>query len=84
MIFLTGGSGGNGDGNGREIYWNLKLERARFELDAADLVMKHMDKLKSSGTLQIENRSEAAKKIREQLFGKSTKEQMETASLIVA
>ena len=29
----------------------LRLERARFELDVADLVMKHIDKLKSSGVL---------------------------------
>jgi hypothetical protein len=57
----------------------LKLERARFELDAADLVMKHLDKLKTSGALQIEDRGEAAKKIREQIFGKYTREQMEAA-----
>lgn len=40
----------------------LRLERARFELDVADLVMNHIDKLKSSGVLQIEDRGEAAKK----------------------
>ena len=59
----------------------LRLERARFELDVADLVMKHLDKLKSSGTLQIEDCSEAAKKIRELMFGKYTKEQLEAAKL---
>ena len=59
----------------------LRLERARFELDVADLVMKHIDKLKSSGVLQIEDRGEAAKKIRETMFGKYTKEQLEAASL---
>jgi hypothetical protein len=32
--------------------------------------MKHLDKLKSSGVLQIEDRGEAAKKIRETIFGK--------------
>jgi hypothetical protein len=32
--------------------------------------MKHLDKLKASGALHIEDRGEAAKKIREQLFGK--------------
>ena len=62
----------------------LKLERARFELDVADLVMKHIDKLKESGVLQIEDRGEAAKKIREQMFGKYTKEQLEAASLASA
>ena len=59
----------------------LRLERARFELDVADLVMKHIDKLKSSGVLQIEDRGEAAKKIREMMFGKCTKEQHEPAAL---
>jgi hypothetical protein len=59
----------------------LRLERARFELDVADLVMKHLDKLKSSGVLQIEDRGEAAKKIRESIFGKYTKEQLEAAAL---
>jgi hypothetical protein len=57
----------------------LRLERARFELDVADLVMKHIDKLKESGALQLEDRTEAAKKIREQMFGKYTKEQLEAA-----
>ena len=52
----------------------LRLERARFERDVADLVMKHLDKLKSSGVLQIEDRGEVAKKIREELFGRYTKE----------
>jgi hypothetical protein len=32
--------------------------------------VKHLDKLKSSGVLQIENRGEVAKKIRELMFGK--------------
>jgi hypothetical protein len=50
-------------------------------LDVADLVMKHIDKLKSSGVLQIEDRGEAAKKIRETMFGKYTKEQLEAAAL---
>ena len=59
----------------------LRLERARFELDVADLVMKHIDKLKESGALQLEDRTEAAKKIREQMFGKYTKEQLEAARL---
>src|SRR4051812_46659419 len=59
----------------------FRLERARFELDVADLVMKHIDKLKSSGVLQIEDRGEAAKKIRELMFGKYTKEQLEAAAL---
>jgi hypothetical protein len=59
----------------------LKLERARFELDVADLVMKHLDKLKASGALQVEDRSEAAKRIREELFGKYTKEQLSATSL---
>ena len=62
----------------------MKLERARFELDVADLVMKHLDKLKASGALQIEDRSEAAKKIREELFGKYTREQINAAALTVA
>jgi hypothetical protein len=35
--------------------------------------MKHIDKLKSSGVLQIEDCGEAAKKIRELVFGKYTK-----------
>jgi hypothetical protein len=61
----------------------LKLERARFELDVADLVVKHLDKLKASGALQIEDRSEAAKRIREELFGKYTKEQLDAAVLSV-
>jgi len=59
----------------------LKLERARFELDVADLVMKHLDKLKASGVLEVEDRTEGARKIREQIFGKYTKEQLEAASL---
>jgi hypothetical protein len=59
----------------------LKLERARFELDVADLVMKYIDKLKASGALQVEDRSEAAKRIREELFGKHTKEQLNAAAL---
>ncbi len=59
----------------------LRLERARFELDVADLVMKHLDRLKASGALQIEDRSEAAKKIRELMFGKYTQEQLEAAAL---
>ena len=62
----------------------LRLERARFELDVAELVMKHIDKLKSSGVLQIEDRGEAAKKIRELMFGKYTKEQLEAAALASA
>jgi hypothetical protein len=62
----------------------LRLERARFELDVAELVMKHIDKLKSSGVLQIEDRGEAAKKIRESIFGKYTKEQLEAAKLASA
>jgi hypothetical protein len=59
----------------------LKLERARFELDVADLVLKHIDKLKASGALHLEDRREAAKKIRETMFGKYTREQMEAAAL---
>jgi hypothetical protein len=59
----------------------LRLERARFELDVADLVMKHLDQLKSSGALQIEDRGEAAKKLRELMFGRYTKEQIEAATL---
>src|SRR4051812_12277517 len=59
----------------------LRLEHARFELDVADLVMKHIDKLKSSGALQIEDCGEAAKKIRELMFGKYTKEHLEAAQL---
>jgi hypothetical protein len=61
----------------------LRLERARFELDVAELVMKHLDKLKSSGVLEVEDRSEAAKKIRETIFGKYTKEQLDAAALAV-
>jgi hypothetical protein len=59
----------------------ISMERLRLELDVADLVMKHLDKLKSSGVLQIEDRGEAAKKIRETMFGKYTKEQLEAAAL---
>ena len=59
----------------------LRLERARFELDVAELVMKHLDRLKASGVLQIEDRGEAAKKIRETMFGKYTKEQLKAAAL---
>ena len=59
----------------------LRLERARFELDVADLVMKHLDKLKASGVLEVEDRNEAARKIRETMFGKYTREQMEAAAL---
>ena len=62
----------------------LKLELARFEFDVADLVLKHLDKLKASGALQIEDRCEAAKKIREELFGKYTKEQLDATALSVA
>jgi hypothetical protein len=36
---------------------------------------------KSSGVPQIEDRGEAAKKIRELMFGKYTKEQLEAAAL---
>ena len=46
--------------------------------------MKHIDKLKSSSALQIEDRSEAAKKIRETMFGKYTREQLEAAVLASA
>ena len=59
----------------------LKLERARFELDVAELVLKQLDKLKASGVLEVEDRSEAAKKIRETIFGKYTKEQLDAAAL---
>jgi hypothetical protein len=62
----------------------LKLERARFELDVADLVMKLIKKLKASGALQIEDRREAAKKMSEQIFGKYTREQLEAAQLASA
>lgn len=31
----------------------LALKRARFELDVANLVMKHLDKLKPSGVLDV-------------------------------
>jgi hypothetical protein len=41
----------------------LRLERARFELDVADLVMKHLDKLKASGVFEVEDRTEAARTI---------------------
>jgi alpha-L-arabinofuranosidase len=60
----------------------LRLEKARFELDVAELVMKHIDKLKQSGALQLEDRGEAAQKIRETLFGRYTKEQLEATALI--
>jgi hypothetical protein len=43
--------------------------------------MNRLDKWKSSGLLQIEDRGEAAKKIREMMFGKYTKEQLEAAVL---
>jgi hypothetical protein len=59
----------------------LKLERARFELDVAELVLKQLDKLKASGVLEVEDRSEAARKIRETIFGKYTKEQLDAAAL---
>ena len=59
----------------------LKLERARFELDVADLVLKQLDKLKASGVLEVEDRSEAARKIRETIFWKYTKEQLDAAAL---
>jgi hypothetical protein len=62
----------------------LRLERARFEFDVADLVMKHLDKLKASGVLQIEDRGEAAKKIRLEIFGKYTRQQLEAANLSTA
>jgi hypothetical protein len=62
----------------------LRLERARFELDVAELVMKHIDKLKSSDVLRIEDRDEAAKKNPELMFGKYTKEQLEAAAFAVA
>lgn len=39
------------------------------ELDVVD----RLDKRKASGALQIEDRSEAAKRIREELFGKYSK-----------
>ena len=42
--------------------------------------MKHIDKLKECGVLQLEGRTEAAKKIREQMFGKYSKEQLEAQS----
>lgn len=60
----------------------LALERARFELDVAELVMKHIDKLKESGALQIEDRGDAAKRIRAELFGKYSEQQLEAAGLI--
>lgn len=62
----------------------LKLERARFELDVADLVLKHIDKLKDKGVLQTEDRQEAARMIRETIFGKITAEQAEASALAVA
>lgn len=62
----------------------LRIERARFELDVAELVMKHLDKLKDSGVLQIEDRGEAARKIRDQLFGKYTRDQLDAAALASA
>jgi hypothetical protein len=37
----------------------LRLEPARFELDIAELVMKHIDKLKSFGVLQIEDHGDS-------------------------
>jgi hypothetical protein len=40
----------------------VRLECARFELEVADLVMKHIEKVKSSGVLHVEDRGEAAKK----------------------
>jgi hypothetical protein len=62
----------------------LGLERARFDLDVADLVMKHLDKSKASGVLEVEDRTEAARKIRESIFGKYTKEQLDAAALASA
>jgi hypothetical protein len=55
--------------------------RSRSELDIAELVLKHLDKPKSSAILQLEDRGEGAKKIRSVMFGKYTKEQLEAASL---
>jgi hypothetical protein len=43
--------------------------------------MKHIDKLKASGSLHLEDRREAAENIRETIFGKYTKEQIEAATL---
>jgi hypothetical protein len=37
-----------------------------------------------AGALQIEDRSEAAKKIREELFGNYTKEQLNAAALVTS
>ena len=42
--------------------------------------MKHIEKFRSSGSLQIDDRGEAAKEIREVLFGTHTKEKLEAAS----
>jgi len=45
------------------------------------LVMKRLDQLKSSGVLEVADRDEAARRIRETMFGKYTKEQCEAAAL---
>jgi hypothetical protein len=59
----------------------LFIFRSRSELDVAELILKHLDKLKSPGVLQLEDRGEATKKIRSVMFGKYTKEQLEAAVL---
>ena len=59
----------------------LKLERERFQLDVAAL--KHLQKLVTSGVLQIEDQSHAVKKIRDTMFGAYTKDQLEAAALAV-
>jgi hypothetical protein len=50
-----------------------QLQRLAFSLGPCDSILP--------GALQIENRSEAAKRIREELFGKYTKEQLDAAAL---
>jgi hypothetical protein len=62
----------------------LRIERARFELDVAEMVLKHIDKLKASGALDVEDKGEAVRKVREALFGRYTSEQIEAASLATA
>ena len=52
-----------------------------IELDVANLVMEHIDKLKSSGVLQIKGRREPPKRIAKQSPVNVTEKQLEAAVL---
>ena len=67
------------DRQGKIASWGAKIRADKPAIADATAIAR----FKASGALQIEDRSEAAKRIREELFGKYTKAQLDAVALAV-